>query len=336
MYTQFIGFDWGTSSLRAYLINFDGMIINQYESAHGIMHLPEGGYDEVIAHTLAYFNVPLCPLLACGMVGSAQGFKEASYISCPQSLEKLALNLTKKEFVYKNTINQNTINQNTINQNQTNQDQTHIFHIVAGMSIAHKHSMDVMRGEETQVLGALADLNAIDSAVFILPGTHSKWVLTENKQIINFTTYMTGELFSLLKTHSILGRGMILDQNNSKDSVLAKRAFTQGLDLAQSESGSQASLLHQLFTARTKGLFKEIEALYLEDYLSGILLGSEIQAGLANQKLIKQTQITLIGNQNLCKLYQTALDYFGFKNIQIKENTAPQGLWQIAKINGFI
>src|SRR5262249_18368496 len=139
--------------------------------------------------------------------------------------------------------------------------------IVPGVSCRDVHGVpDVMRGEETQIIGAIDDLGG--DAVVCLPGTHSKYVRVRDRCIASFTTHMTGEGSSALWRHSILGR------LSDVDTVEDKAAFDAGVDRSADGQG----LLHHLFGVRTRGLFQEIPAAGLASYLSGLLIGHEIRA----------------------------------------------------------
>ncbi len=123
---------------------------------------------------------------------------------------------------------------------------------------------DVIRGEETQIFGALDTGNA--DRLFVLPGTHSKWARVKNKRIEHFATFMTGEVFAILCEHSILGRTM-------KGSADDAESFKQGFAYAMNEQVNGAGLLQQLFSARTLALFNRVPGEALHAYLSGLLIG---------------------------------------------------------------
>ena len=139
--------------------------------------------------------------------------------------------------------------------------------IVAGVECASATMRDVIRGEETQVFGALAALGA-EGGRFLLPGTHSKWVVAEGEKIVSFSTYMTGEVYGAMRDHTILGRLM-------QEGGEAAAAFARGVKDG-SRAGSPGALLNRLFGVRTAGLFGETSGGELADYLSGLLIGAEI------------------------------------------------------------
>ncbi|HEY9109806.1 MAG TPA: 2-dehydro-3-deoxygalactonokinase, partial [Roseateles sp.] len=179
---------------------------------------------------------------------------------------------------------------------------------------------DVMRGEETQIVGALAlhpDLAA--QSCLVLPGTHSKWARVQAGRVTGFATHMTGELYALLRQHSVLARLMPADAAAAPSS----EAFLAGVDAARKEG----ALSHQLFAVRTLGLFKQLGAEQLPDYLSGLLIGHELASELKDT----QPRVALIGDPGLCARYGQALTRFGQPEPQLLDNTAPAGLWALAQ-----
>lgn len=289
--------DWGTSSLRAWCLDHCGRICAETESPEGIMHLSAGGFASVFNRIVTPWRAvkPALPALASGMIGSAQGWLEAPYLHCPAGPEELAGAMV---FLADASL-----------------------HIVPG--VAQCHPANIMRGEETQIAGALALHPELTSAAhIILPGTHSKWVNIADGRITNFSTYMTGELFAVLRMHSILGR-LVNPDTPPATQEQSDLAFRMGVETAQ-----QGSLLSRLFSARAGVLLGEMPATVSPDYLSGLLIGAEIAAALNEQRPAK-TPI-LIGTPGLVKRYSQAFDRFGLPNIEHIDNTAVVGLWRIA------
>jgi 2-dehydro-3-deoxygalactonokinase len=175
---------------------------------------------------------------------------------------------------------------------------------------------DVMRGEEVQIFGALSVADRMERVSICLPGTHSKHALIRNGRIECFLTHMTGEVFGLLREHSILGR-MTTEQRPNLN------AFDDGLRRARQPSG----LLHHLFGVRTRVLASELDAAHLAAYLSGILIGHE----LASAPL--QPPVLIVGESALCVLYRRALAAFGTDAEVISgEIATTRGLYAIANI----
>ncbi len=172
-----------------------------------------------------------------------------------------------------------------------------------------------MRGEETQVLGA-----GVAHGRVILPGTHSKWARVVDGAVRSFATHMTGELFAVLRQHSVLGR--LMPAQASGDQA----AFISGVHAARDQG--DLGLSHQLFAARTLGLTARLAPASLADYLSGLLIGHEIRAGLTTSK---DESLVLIGEPALCHRYALALEQFDRGNVPQLPNTAAAGLRQLAR-----
>ncbi len=174
-----IAIDWGTSRARAYRLDAAGRVLGERSEPLGIQQLGGLGYPEALARLLGDWRRDPVPRLACGMVGSRQGWREAPYVECPASLEHLARGLV-----------------DTVAGGVS---------IVPGLSTRDAAGApDVMRGEETQILGALAA--DAPRTLAVLPGTHSKWARVERGIVLDFATFMTGELYEALVAHTILGR----------------------------------------------------------------------------------------------------------------------------------
>jgi 2-dehydro-3-deoxygalactonokinase len=169
---RLIALDWGTSSLRAYLLGGDGEIIARADEPQGILQVKDGNFADVYRRIVGPWLArnPAMPALGCGMIGSRQGWREAPYAACPAGLDALAAALTPVDTP------------------------VGVFRIVSGMNVIDADGVpDVMRGEESQILG---QFGPGQSGVAVLPGTHSKWVLVENGRIDRFATFMTGEAFA--------------------------------------------------------------------------------------------------------------------------------------------
>jgi 2-dehydro-3-deoxygalactonokinase len=179
-----------------------------------------------------------------------------------------------------------------------------------------------MRGEETQIVGAIEDNGG--RHLLIMPGTHSKWVLVDDRQITWFATFMTGELFAVLRDHSILGRLMV--DEGMKESP---EAFRQGLIAARMLPGG---LLQRLFSARTLGLFNQISDEDVASYLSGLLIGSEIKEALGNlEDPPGDMAISVIGAPALSMRYLAAIGHAGLDATKAGSNAAARGHYLLAK-----
>jgi 2-dehydro-3-deoxygalactonokinase len=317
-----IALDWGTSSLRAYLMDGEGRIIDRKSNAHGIQNLPvpgAAGFERVFGEICGGWlsRHPGLPVVAGGMVGSAQGWAEAPYVRCPADTATLAGSAVTVESA------------------------GGVRLLIAPGVIFDPpdDTPDVMRGEEIQIAGALADHPAFGArACVALPGTHSKWVQVSDGKIARFATYMTGELFAVLSRHSILGRLMPEEAGAKVGTGASARdaAFIAGVEAAR--NGSTGDLAHQIFAARTLGLTRRLPAEALKDYLSGLLIGSELVSGLALMRdtLTFDTPMVLIGEDALCDRYVRALAVLGVRPAAKLENTAPRGLFQFAVSAGLV
>ncbi len=294
-----IGLDWGISSLRAYLMDDKSEIIDSVASQSGIMQVGERSFEEVLQASIGswlsrYLDAPI---LACGMIASPQGWLEAPYVSCPAGLAEVVKNLCSLEM----------------------QARRKVWFVPGVMRRAEDNTPDVMRGEETQIFGAVQDDSKRCS--FILPGTHSKWALVEKGRIVWFATFMTGELFDVLCKHSILGR--LMEEGGQDDDT-----FLMGLECSAEGMNSNAGLLNKLFSVRSRGLFEEIPKTGLQSYLSGLLIGAEVTE--AARRIKDKTLMRLIGDSRLLKLYAKALEFFGWPSKMESENLTARGLACIA------
>ncbi|KQV46311.1 hypothetical protein ASC95_26690 [Pelomonas sp. Root1217] len=292
---RLIALDWGSTRLRAFLLGADGTVLATRQSEQGASTL--AGAD-AFAQALAAVTDgwPELQMLACGMVGSQHGWREAPYAPCPADAAALARQALQVDAR---------------------------FWIVPGLM--HDGAQpDVMRGEETQIVGAFAlHPELAEQACLVLPGTHSKWARVKAGRVTGFATHMTGELYALLRQHSVLARLMPADGSSAPSS----QAFLAGVDAARKDG----ALSHQLFAVRTLGLFKRLAAEQLPDYLSGLLIGHEIANEL---KAATPERLALIGDPALCARYALALGRFGMDEPLQLDNTAPAGLWRLAQTMG--
>lgn len=312
-----IALDWGTSSLRGFLMDGSAHILAERSSAHGIQNLPQpgaAGFEAALTGLCGDWldAHPTLPVVAGGMVGSAQGWVEAPYVATPADATILA---DKSARVVT----------------------TAGHRIVIAPGVLHDPAggiPDVMRGEEIQIAGALAeDAGWGRNACIAMPGTHSKWVRIADGRIIGFSTYMTGELFAVLKTHSLLGRLMPAGVDAKPEDE--EEAFAIGIRAAQ--SAGPGDLPHQLFATRTLGLTKRLPAEALAHYLSGLLIGHELRSGLALlAEMPAGTPLLLIGDPGLCRRYTRGLAAFGITPTAQLGNTAPRGLFQFAAAAGLL
>jgi 2-dehydro-3-deoxygalactonokinase len=271
----------------------------------GIMHTPGGDFAAAFTMLTGPWRdrFPGLKAIASGMIGSAQGWREAPYCEAPAGAAELAAALVTVE---------------TGNG---------LLYLVPGVRRGGK-TPNVMRGEETQILGALSlapDLEK-DSMV-ILPGTHSKWVSVHESRIMDFTTYMTGELFAVLRDHSILGRPAKAAQREAGASEIDWSAFERGASTVRDSADGLSALL---FSTRTLVLAGLMEPAHSLDYLSGLLIGEEFRVARPET----QRPLTVIGDPALCTRYQRAAALFGLSAPRLIENPCATGLWRIATMAG--
>ena len=313
---QLLALDWGTSSLRAFLMR-DGEVIETRHSAHGIQHLPlpgRAGFEQAFAAIAGDWvrQWPQLPVVACGMVGSAQGWREAPYVRCPATVKALA--------------EQNTTVASGLGQQ---------ILIAPGVLFDEPGELpDVMRGEEIQIAGALLNNPQWSQrSCIVLPGTHSKWAQIEDGKIVRFATYLTGELFAVLCANSILGRLLPAATEGKAETDVA--AFEMGL--AAARRSGPGDLSHQIFATRTLGLTGRLAPASLADYLSGLLIGHELVSGLTGAgNELAAVPLVMIGEPSLCQRYVRSLEYMDQAVSAVLDNTAPVGLWNFAAAAGLL
>lgn len=261
--------DWGTTSLRAAWLK-NGQVLSERDSPQGILSVPTGGFPQVLQALCGDWLAETDALcLISGMAGSAQGWALAPYCPCPAGFTDIAGHLHWL--------------------------QPGRMAIVPGLCCEHPHAPDVMRGEEVQIMGALA-LSGRASARLVLPGTHSKWAQVDNGRITSFQTFMTGEVFAALRSHTILARTLPALEDKVELDV---PAFTQ----AVRHSLQSGHVLHQMFGTRTLALMARASPAELLSHLSGLLIGEELRA----QQFEAEEEILIVGSSALQERYQHAL-----------------------------
>ncbi|MFC0400494.1 2-dehydro-3-deoxygalactonokinase [Paraburkholderia rhizosphaerae] len=324
-----IALDWGTTALRAYLFDAAGQLLETRASTAGIMNLPraasEGGFDAAFDAVCGSWldDAPHLPVIAAGMVGSAQGWKEAPYVETPASADAIVRGIVQVQTTRGIALN-----------------------IVPGV-LERGELPNVMRGEETQIFGALAAGGTGDagsavnpsaatgvqqSALIGLPGTHAKWVVVRGARIERFYTFMTGEVFAALSEHTILGRTMTTPDRPDT------AAFLRGISVARNHG--HAGVLATIFSTRTLGLTAQLTREEQPDYLSGLLIGHELnglEAVLERQQAtLAGRTLRLIGNEALCERYRLALTQFGCQSAELVKHATERGLWRIAVQAGLV
>ncbi len=299
-YPSLIALDWGTSSLRAYLLGAGGTVLDRTEAACGVMQVARGEFHAAFAQAVGGWRArwPELAAIASGMVGSTEGWVEAAYVDCPSGAGELARKLARVPGAS--------------------------LWVVPGMAQREK-APNVMRGEETQVFGALHLQPALQAAArLLLPGTHSKWVTVDSGRITGFKTYMTGEVFALLSGHSILGR-LARDLPPPSDEQ-AQAAFDRGV-----AASAGAPVMELLFSVRALVLTGHLRPEQSLPYLSGLLIGDELRGATTAPHL-------LIGEPHLCGHYRRAMALLGMPEAPVMDAAAATtaGLWEIALQAGLI
>ena len=286
-----IAIDWGTTSFRAYRLDKAGRIVDTRLAPAGILAVENGKFADALEQQAGeWITAGETQVVMSGMIGSRQGWLEVPYAACPAGLDEIAAGMRKVAW-----------------------DRGEVW-IAPGVTCRDDAGVpDVIRGEETQILGSLDRLGAGRHTI-CLPGTHSKWVEVENGRITQFSTHMTGEAFAVFKAHSILGRMM-------KDGVTDQNAFADGVR----RSADAGGLLHHLFGVRSRALFGELPDTASASYLSGLLIGHEIHAARSAARIVH-----LLCTPQLAEVYRQALDAVGMQSSTLDANAVTNGLFQLA------
>lgn len=299
-----IALDWGSTSLRAFLMDATGTLLAERSSDDGASRLTGGPaeFERALRSLVGDWLQahPRAPLLACGMVGSQHGWREAPYAPCPVAIDELDRHSTVAHGA-----------------------DGLRMRIIPGVCVAADPDVaDVMRGEETQIAGLVdAHPGLAARCRVVLPGTHSKWVEVRDGCILSLRTCMTGELFSVLREHSVLGRLM------PPAADFDAGAFDEGLRRSRDDAG--LGLSWDLFSVRARALMRQLETAALPDYLSGLLVGHEVAGAL--RAAPGDEPLALVGDPALCERYARALQSFGRPAQVVASNTAPQGLWRLGR-----
>jgi 2-dehydro-3-deoxygalactonokinase len=300
--TALVAIDWGTSAARAYCVDAGGRVQAARSVPLGIKHVRDGRFEPALAKLLGDWSANPAPRIACGMIGSRQGWVEAPYVDCPASLTALADRVVRAP-----------------------QD---ALTIVPGVATRDAAGIaDVMRGEETQLLGAIGpDEHGV---LAVLPGTHSKWARVEHGRVVDFTTFMTGELYGVLIDHSMLGR-----LAGHEPGRFSRDAFSRGV----ARGLAAGELAHDIFGARTLALTGALASDDVADWLSGLLIGREVRAARAwaLHAGIDPSVVRVIGADALIERYALAMTDAGILVERGTADAAALGLWRIAVRAGLV
>ncbi|QQO23984.1 2-dehydro-3-deoxygalactonokinase [Bradyrhizobium diazoefficiens] len=270
----YVAVDWGTSSFRLWLIDRAGEVLGERRSGEGMLAATKAGFPAVLQSHLAAVEAPdHLPVLVCGMAGARTGWVEAGYVDTPAPLSAVLQQAVRVP------------------------GQARDIRILPGIAQRDAAAPDVMRGEETQLLGALG-LDAVGEGLVCMPGTHSKWVRVKDGIVERFSTFMTGELFSVVSRETILSFAVA-----GADEAEDVASFGAAVRAAYAAPAFAANLL---FGARSRQLLFGGTPAAARETLSGTLIGVELAAGLSGT--VPQAGVALIASGRLAMLYRLAFE----------------------------
>lgn len=268
----YVAVDWGTSSFRLWLIDRAGEVLGERRSGEGMLAAAKAGFPAVLQSHLAAVEAPdHLPVLVCGMAGARTGWVEAGYVDTPAPLSAVLQQAVRVP------------------------GQARDIRILPGIAQRDAAAPDVMRGEETQLLGALG-LDAVGEGLVCMPGTHSKWVRVKDGIVERFSTFMTGELFSVVSRETILSFAVA-----GADEAEDVASFGAAVKAAYAAPAFAANLL---FGVRSRQLLFGGAPAAARETLSGTLIGVELAAGLSGT--VPQAGVALIASGRLAMLYRLA------------------------------
>jgi 2-dehydro-3-deoxygalactonokinase len=285
----YVAVDWGTSSFRLWLVGTDGRVLAERRSGEGMTTAARTGFAEVLASHLAAVAAPAgLPVLICGMAGAKQGWIEAGYLDTPAALSDIPAAAVRIPGIEAD------------------------IRILPGLAQRDAMAPDVMRGEETQLLGAAGELGSGDHLV-CMPGTHSKWVRLSGGRVAGFSTFMTGELFEAIAKNTILSHAIADAGAISGDNAAFRAAVARMVE-------KPALATSQLFSVRASSLIAGLSPDDAKARLSGTLIGLEIAGALS--LVADGTPVALVVSGGLGALYREALAAAGLSPTVIDADTA--------------
>jgi 2-dehydro-3-deoxygalactonokinase len=293
--------DWGTTSFRALLVDAEGHVIARTESEEGIQSVPNGDFAGVLQRALVPWRQahgPL-PIYAAGMIGSRNGWVEMPYVSVPADAAALAAQVRRLALPDGGTIS-----------------------FVPGLNDPTAYPYpDVMRGEETQLVG----FGLGEDRTVVLPGTHAKWARIEGGAIRRFQTFVTGEIFGTLAKHSFLAK--VARKPETPDWA----AFARGVAVV-CDGPPPGALLSHLFAVRTGWLAGRVDPTEMTDMLSGIVVASEFQEARALGWFAEGEAVAVVGDDDLVEVYRRTGEAFGLRITVGDEDCAVRGCLAIAAV----
>lgn len=287
MTSRYIAIDWGSTNLRAWLYQGE-QCLESRQSEAGVTRLNGKSPEAVLAQITHNWRDSATPVVMAGMVGSNVGWKIAPYLPVPAHFSAIGEQLT------------------SVGNN---------IWIIPGLSVSRDDNHNVMRGEETQLLGART---LSPSSLYVMPGTHCKWVQADAQQIHDFRTVMTGELHHLLLNHSLVGAGLPPQEASSE-------AFAAGLE----RGIASPAVLPQLFEVRASHVLGNLPREQVSEFLSGLLIGAEVAS--MRDFVTQQQAITIVAGASLTSRYEQAFHAVGRRVSTVSGDTAFQaGIRSIA------
>ncbi len=297
-----IAVDWGSSRFRAYLMARDGAILDAIATGDGVASIAPGGFAPAFRRLLGGWldAHPAVAVVASGIIGSRNGWREAPYVRCPADPHAIAESLVAVEADGRRAM------------------------IAPGLVCEDERGEpDVMRGEEVEILG----ISDSGGRLIVLPGSHSKWAIVENGRVQRFKTFVTGELFAAIKDHTLAGAFA-----RAAKGARSPSAFAEGVRRGAAVCGGKRSgLLGALFTARALPLTGKLDEGDAGEYLSGLLVGAEIAEA---RRLFPDETAHVAGAAALVERYLAAFDALGQSARAAPTRAAARGLFILARNAG--
>ena len=293
-----IGLDWGSTNLRAFAFNAQGEVVDRAETSSGALTLVGAAqFDAALVAVVGDWakRHPDARLIACGMVGAKSAWREAGYVGLNDAAGMTLANVLAAKIV-------------------TVETSLGVLAIIPGIK---SEEPDVMRGEETQLVGS-----GVAEGLVVMPGTHCKWVSMNGGRVESFATFYTGEMNSLIRGHSSVGA--LIKSAPDIDDIAA---YEMGLNYARAGA---ASWLHDLFVLRASVVTGQRTEAFVSTVLAGWLLGCEISAALT---MYPDTRgVVLVASQTLVPWYERATRAFGVSCDALNaEQVTTRGLWRVAQ-----
>lgn len=295
--------DWGTTNFRASLVASDGTVKDNVTSDRGISAIQGADFEAELMRVLApWLDEAANPdVIALGMITSRNGWVEVPYVAVPATASDLAAGAVCRTLPNGSSLT-----------------------FLPGITDPTGHPFpDVMRGEETQIVGHGLDRDG----VLVLPGTHSKWARIKDGKIAGFQTFVTGEIFALISQHSFIAKSAPSTSKDSPD----WGAFSRGVSAAQHGETGKNPFLTLLFSLRTGVLANQLTQSENLDYLSGLLIGYEFREALQCDRFLTSGRIAIVGNDGLNARYARVAQAFELLVLEVNEDAVISGALRVYK-----